>query len=143
MQRLILPERPDWQAKADSLGFTWHHTSGDPYWSDNVAYALTLQEVEEGIEAPTAELHQMCLDLVDEAVKSERLMGLLDIPEKLRDYVADSWKRGDPSLYGRFDFGRGGRVDRCRCGRSPASGRAIERGQWRKWRYRLRIRHQR
>lgn len=104
MQRLILPERPDWQAKADSLGFTWHHTSGDPYWSDNVAYALTLQEVEEGIEAPTAELHQMCLDLVDEAVKSERLMGLLDIPEKLRDYVADSWKRGDPSLYGRFDF---------------------------------------
>eukprot|EP01036_Dinobryon_divergens_P052417 gene52417-70098_t len=55
MQRLILPERPDWQAKADSLGFTWHHTSGDPYWSDNVAYGLTLKEVEEGIEAPTAE----------------------------------------------------------------------------------------
>jgi len=104
MQRLILPTRPDWQAKADSLGFTWHHTSGDPYWSDDVAYALTLQEVEEGIEAPTAELHQMCLDLVDEAVKSERLMTQLDIPEKLRDYVADSWKRGDPSLYGRFDF---------------------------------------
>ena len=104
MQRLILPARPDWQAKADSLGFTWHHTSGEPYWSDDVAYALTLQEVEEGIEAPTAELHQMCLDLVDEAVKSERLMTQLDIPEKLRDYVADSWKRGDPSLYGRFDF---------------------------------------
>ena len=109
MQRLILPERPDWQAKADSLGFTWHHTSGDPYWSDNVAYALTLQEVEEGIEAPTAELHQMCLDLVDEAVKSERLMAQLDIPEKLRDYVADSWKRGDPSLYGRFDFAYDGK----------------------------------
>ena len=103
MQRLILPDR-DWQSKADSLGFTWHHTSGEPYWSDNVAYALTLQEVEEGIENPTAELHQMCLDLVDEAVKSERLMTQLDIPEKLRDYVADSWKRGDPSLYGRFDF---------------------------------------
>ena len=109
MQRLILPERPDWQAKADSLGFTWHHTSGDPYWSDNVAYGLTLQEVEEGIEAPTAELHQMCLDLVDEAVKSERLMAQLDIPEKLRDYVADSWKRGDPSLYGRFDFAYDGK----------------------------------
>jgi len=109
MQRLILPERPDWQAKADSLGFTWHHTSGDPYWSDDVAYALTLQEVEEGIEAPTAELHQMCLDLVDEAVKSERLMTQLEIPEKLRDYVADGWKRGDPSLYGRFDFAYDGK----------------------------------
>lgn len=104
MQRLILPERPDWQARADSLGFTWHHESGSAYWEEGAAYALTLQEVEEGIEAPTAELHQMCLDLVDEAVKSERLMAELDIPEKLRDYVADSWTRGDPSLYGRFDF---------------------------------------
>lgn len=104
MQRLILPERPDWQAKADGLGFTWHHDSGEPYWDDAAAYAFTLAEVEEGIEAPTAEVHQMCLDLVDEAVKSERLMEQLDIPERLRDYVADSWKRGDPSLYGRFDF---------------------------------------
>ena len=76
-----------------------------PTGTDDVAYALTLDgQVEEGIETPTAELHQMCLDLVDEAVKSERLMTQLDIPEKLRDYVADSWKRGDPSLYGRFDF---------------------------------------
>ena len=31
-------------------------------------------------------------------------MEQLDIPEAMRDYVADSWKRGDPSLYGRFDF---------------------------------------
>ncbi len=104
MQRLTLPERPDWHTKADDLGFTWHHTSGDAYWDETSAYALTLAEVEDGIEAPTAELHQMCLDLVDEAVKSERLMTQLDIPEKLRDYVSDSWKRGDPSLYGRFDF---------------------------------------
>jgi glutathionylspermidine synthase len=104
MQRLILPERPDWQTKAEAVGFTWHHVSGEPYWTDDVAYALTLEQVEEGIENPTAQLHQMCLDLVDEAVKSERLMTQLDIPERLRDYVADSWKRGDPSLYGRFDF---------------------------------------
>jgi len=104
MQRLILSERPDWQAEAESLGFTWHHESGQPYWEEGAAYTLSLAEVEEGIEAPTAELHRMCLDLVDETVKSERLMEQLDIPERLRDYVADSWKRGDPSLYGRFDF---------------------------------------
>ncbi len=109
MQRLILPERPDWQARADGLGFTWHHDSGSAYWEEGAAYALTLQQVEEGIETPTAELHQMCLDLVDEAVKSERLMAELDIPETLRDYVADSWKRGEPSLYGRFDFAYDGK----------------------------------
>ncbi|MBU1345808.1 MAG: glutathionylspermidine synthase family protein [Alphaproteobacteria bacterium] len=104
MQRITLPERPDWQARAEALGFTWHHDSGQPYWDETAAYALTLAEVEDGIEGPTAELHQMGLDLVDEAVKSERLMEQLDIPERLRDYVADSWKRGEPSLYGRFDF---------------------------------------
>jgi glutathionylspermidine synthase len=46
----------------------------------------------------------MCLDLVDEAVQSERLMTQLEIPEAMRDYVAESWKRNEPSLYGRFDF---------------------------------------
>ena len=104
MHRITLPPRPDWQAKAESLGFTWHHDSGQPYWDETAAYALTLAEIEDGIETPTADLHQMCLHLVDEAVKSERLMEQLDIPERLRDYVADSWKRGEPSLYGRFDF---------------------------------------
>ena len=104
MERLSLVPRPDWQARAEAVGFTWHHDSGERYWDESAAYALSLSEVEEGLEAPTAELHQMCLDLVDEASGSERLMTLLEIPEASRDYVADSWKRGEPSLYGRFDF---------------------------------------
>jgi len=104
MHRIPLDPRPDWQARAESLGFTWNHDSGERYWDESAAYAFTLDQIEQGLEAPTAELHQMCLSLVDDAVQSERLMGLLDIPEPMRDYVADSWKRGDPSLYGRFDF---------------------------------------
>ena len=104
MQRLKFDPRPDWQAKADSLGFTWHHVSGEQYWDETAAYAFSMQQIEDDIEAPTEELHALCLDLVDEAVKSERLMTALDIPEAMRDYVADSWKRGEPSLYGRFDF---------------------------------------
>ena len=104
MQRINLAPRPDWQAKAEAVGFTWHHVSGDLYWDETAAYEFSMAEIEEGIEAPTAELHSMCLDLVDEAVQSERLMTQLDIPEAMRDYVADSWKRNEPSLYGRFDF---------------------------------------
>ena len=104
MERVPFDPRPDWQAKADSLGFTWHHVSGDQYWDETAAYAFSMQQIEDDIEAPTEELHAMCLDLVDEAVKSERLMIALDIPEPMRDYVADSWQRGEPSLYGRFDF---------------------------------------
>jgi glutathionylspermidine synthase len=104
MERLRLTPRPDWEARAGAVGFTWHHDSGERYWDESAAYALSLTEVEEGLEAPTAELHQMCLDLVDEAAGSERLMTLLEIPEASRDYVADSWARREPSLYGRFDF---------------------------------------
>lgn len=104
MQRIKLDPRPDWQAKAEAVGFTWHHDSGQTYWDEAAAYEFSLAEIEDGIEAPTAELHAMCLDLVDEAVKSERLMTQLDIPDAMRDYVADSWKRNEPSLYGRFDF---------------------------------------
>lgn len=104
MQRIPLDPRPDWQARADAVGFTWSHESGERYWDESAAYAFTLDQIEQDLEAPTEELHQMCLDLVDEAVQSERLMGLLEIPEPMRDYVADSWKRNEPSLYGRFDF---------------------------------------
>jgi len=109
MERLRLTPRANWQARAEDVGFTWHHDNGQPYWDESAAYAFTLAEVEEGVEAPTAELHQMCLDLVDEATRSEELMALLDIPGPARDYVADSWRRGEPSLYGRFDFAFDGR----------------------------------
>jgi glutathionylspermidine synthase len=109
MERLSLVPRADWQARAEAVGFTWHHDSGERYWDESAAYALSLTEVEDGLEAPTAELHQMCLDLVDEASGSERLMELLEIPEESRDYVADSWSRREPSLYGRFDFAYDGK----------------------------------
>lgn len=46
----------------------------------------------------------MCLDLVDNVVRSEHLMERLAIPAAFRDFVAGSWRRGDPHLYGRMDF---------------------------------------
>lgn len=104
MERITLDPRPDWKATAEDLGFTWHHVSGEVYWDETAAYAFTLEEIERGIEAPTAELQDLCLALVDEVVQSERLMEQLEIPEPMRDYVADSWRRNDPSLYGRFDL---------------------------------------
>ena len=104
MRRIRIAERPGWDAKAEALGFTWRHLDGARYWDERAYYAFTLAEIEEGIEAPAAELHALCLDLVDEVVKSEELMARLAIPEASRDDVAESWARRDPSLYGRFDF---------------------------------------
>jgi glutathionylspermidine synthase len=104
VKRIETPERPDWKEKADRLGFTYHHMDGRRYWDERAYYAFTLEEIEAGIEAPAAEIHAMCLDLVDEVVKSEALMARLAIPETSRDDVAESWAAKAPSLYGRFDF---------------------------------------
>lgn len=104
MKRIATTERPGWDAKAEALGFTWRHLDGARYWDERAYYEFTLAEVEDGIEEPARELHAMCLDLVDEVVKSEDLMAKLAIPEASRDDVADSWARKAPSLYGRFDF---------------------------------------
>jgi len=104
VKRIKTDERPGWDEKAEALGFTWRHLDGARYWDERAYYAFTLDEVERDIEAPAAELHAMCLELVDEVVKSEALMARLAIPEASRNDVADSWARKDPSLYGRFDF---------------------------------------
>ncbi|MGV3576304.1 MAG: glutathionylspermidine synthase family protein [Devosia sp.] len=104
MKRTTCPERPGWRDKAREVGFGFHEMYGEPYWLDDVAYTFTLQEIEEQIEEPSQELHEMCMDLVGDIVGSEEALDQLAIPEELRDLVRDSWERGDRHLYGRFDL---------------------------------------
>src|SRR5881392_92216 len=104
MQRIACEERADWQATAEKAGFAFHTNEGARYWDERAYYAFTLREIEEDIEAPTAELDQMCRELVARAVDDERMLRLLRIPERFWTFIAASWKRGDKSLYGRFDF---------------------------------------
>lgn len=104
MKRITYPERPGWRDKAREVGFGFHEMYGEPYWLDGVAYAFTLKEIEEQIEAPSQELHEMCMDLVGDIVSNEEALDQLAIPEELRDLVRNSWERGDRHLYGRFDL---------------------------------------
>ena len=104
MRRLTLPERPGWQARADAVGFLHHHVSGAPYWTDEVAYAFTLAEIEEGLEAPCAALHAMCLEVVEHAVATPSVLRNLAIPDRFHDWIEESWRARDPHLYGRFDL---------------------------------------
>jgi len=104
MRRLILPERPDWRDKARAVGFGFHEMYGEPYWLDGAAYAFSLAEIEDRIEAPTEVLHELCMDLVAEVVESERELRRLGIPEAHFDLVRNSWRGGDRHLYGRFDL---------------------------------------
>jgi glutathionylspermidine synthase len=104
MQRIACDERADWRDKAAQAGFIFHTIDGERYWDERAYYAFTLEQIERDIEAPTAELDRMCGELVARAVDDERMLKALRIPERFWTFVAASWKRGDKSLYGRFDL---------------------------------------
>ncbi|MFL0357126.1 glutathionylspermidine synthase family protein [Erythrobacter sp. GH1-10] len=104
MLRRSVSERPDWQAIAEANGFIFHHVDGEIYWDERACWQFTLREIEDEIEDPTTELYAMCLQLVDEACGSQEVMERLAIPQPMWDVIAHSWRGGEASLYGRFDF---------------------------------------
>jgi glutathionylspermidine synthase len=104
MQRISCDERADWRETAERVGFRFHTIDGEPYWDERAYYAFTLNEIERDIEAATAELDRMCGELVARAVADERILRALRIPERFWNWIAASFKRGDASLYGRFDL---------------------------------------
>ncbi|MEM7665701.1 MAG: glutathionylspermidine synthase family protein [Pseudomonadota bacterium] len=108
MQRITVKPRENWQAIAEENGFLFHHVDGEIYWDESACWQFTLREVEDEIEDPTTELYAMCLSLVDDACASQEIMETLAIPEYAWDMIADSWRGGDMSLYGRFDFAYAG-----------------------------------
>lgn len=109
MRRQSFTPRPDWHAKAAELGFTFHTPDGVPYWDESAAFIFTLREIEEDIEAPAAELEEICLAFVGEAVTSEEMLTSLAIPRAFWGAIYESWQRGDRNLYGRFDFAYDGK----------------------------------
>ncbi|KLB04057.1 glutathionylspermidine synthase family protein, partial [Xanthomonas hortorum] len=108
MQRIAIAERADWREQAESLGFHFHTIDGEPYWDESAYYAFSLRQIEDDIEAPTQDLHDMAMQLVDEVVGSEQLMTQLAIPPFYWDWIANSWKDRDPHLYGRMDLAYAG-----------------------------------
>lgn len=108
MKRIKSLPRDNWQGIAESLGFSFHSIGGAPYWDETAYYQFTLQQIEQDLEKPTEELHEMCMSLVVDAVKDELLLKRLSIPEDYWQYIADTWKNGSPHLYGRMDFSYNG-----------------------------------
>ncbi len=104
MDRIRLPERPDWRAEAEKLGFTFADMHGEPYWDETSAYSFTLTEIEDRIEDPSTELHAMCREAVAAILADEALMARMGVPPARWDLVAESWRSGAGELYGRFDL---------------------------------------
>lgn len=108
MKRIDIDPRPGWQAFAENLGFNFHTIDGEPYWDESAYYQFTLQQIEQDLEEPTEELHQMALDLVPDILADEQKLQQLAIPEAFWQKIADSWQQGEPHLYGRMDFSYNG-----------------------------------
>lgn len=108
MKRVAIQERADWRQTAESLGFLFHTIDGEPYWDESAYYQFSLAQIENDLEDPTAELHGMCMDLVEQVVQSEQLLSRLSIPPAYYDLIRTSWREGHPHLYGRMDFSYSG-----------------------------------
>ncbi len=104
MQRHAIQPRQNLDARARETGFEFATIDGTVYWDERAYYAFTLEQIETQLEAPSAELSAMCLELVDRAIRDERILTRLSIPESVWNLIAESWRRGDPSLYGRYDL---------------------------------------
>lgn len=109
MKRVNSSPRPGWKAFAESVGFNFHTFDDEPYWDESAYYQFSLAQIEQDLEDPTEQLHQMALDLVDDIVSSEEKLTQLAIPEPFWDAVLASWRAKEPHLYGRMDFSYNGK----------------------------------
>ncbi len=105
MRRVVGAPRPTLDKIIEASGFSFaEDEDGTPYWDESVYYAFTIEEIETGLEDPTNEISALCVELVETALANEEIFAKLCLPLRLQDIARESWKRGDHTLYGRFDF---------------------------------------
>lgn len=104
MQRIAMAERPNWRESAAEFGFDYAHPDGQRYWDERAAYTFTLRQIEDDLEVATSEMVGLCGEFVGKVIRDEAYLKRLQIPETHWEWIAESWDRSDPSLYGRFDF---------------------------------------
>ena len=102
MRRMAMTPRPDWARRCEDVGLSFHTVDGERYWDERAAYEFTLAQVER-LESVVEDLHALCLDLVDWIVREGRYEPFA-LGDDAKGLIEASWKRRDPSLYGRFDF---------------------------------------
>ena len=104
MQRIRVEPRPNLAERARETGFELVTIDGQIYWDERAYYGFSLSQIEDDIEAPTRELAAMCVELAGRVVADQRMLERLAIPPHAWELIADSWRRRDPTLYGRFDL---------------------------------------
>jgi glutathionylspermidine synthase len=104
MKRVSIQRRRNEKDRAKELGFDFHSIDGEVYWDESAYYALSMYEIDYDLETVTDELYRLCVDLAGKIISDERLLSRLKIPPHAWDLIKESWRKSEPSLYGRFDF---------------------------------------
>lgn len=94
--------RHNWQERVEQAGLTWHSADGQPYWAEGRHVSLSLAAAEV-LEDAANELHQLSLQAC-ETIIANAWWDRLSIPAAAIPLIEESWRAGDPSLYGRFDL---------------------------------------
>ncbi|WP_431956578.1 glutathionylspermidine synthase family protein [Nocardia lijiangensis] len=108
MRRVRGTPRQDWQRIIEGQGLVYGAPGRDasglprPYWDESVHYEFDMAEIL-ALEADVELLHSMCLNAVEHVVLTERFRDF-GLPEWSWEPIAESWRRSDPHVYGRFDL---------------------------------------
>ncbi len=107
MERVAGTPRDNWESIIEAQGLAYHRSAhpvhlSRPYWDESVHYVFSMEEVLD-LENQVEELHRMCLAAVEHVVTEGRFADFA-IPEWAVPAVADSWRRRDPHVFGRFDL---------------------------------------
>ena len=104
MQRVLVTPRPNLDQRIKESAFDFASTRGQVYWDESAYYRFSSHQIKNDLEAASGELAALCLDFVGFAVRDEEILSRMGIPPEMCDLIAESWRKSDPSLYGRFDL---------------------------------------
>ena len=102
MRRIVVEPRSDWRERARTLDFAFAEIAGETYWDETAYWRFTSEQVDI-LDDATAELHRLCLEAAEYAVRHAR-WETLGIPQSVWPLVVRSWETREPSLYGRMDL---------------------------------------
>ena len=104
MQRVLVTPRPNLDQRIKESAFDFASTRGQVYWDESAYYRFSSHQIKNDLEAASGELAALCLDFVGFAVRDEEILSRMGIPPEMCDLIAESWRKSDSSLYGRFDL---------------------------------------
>lgn len=100
-------KRENYKDQLNAIGFNYHDLPSGPeqadYYQEGVVYALSEKEVDI-IQEGSQELHNMTIEMCSEMIRRGDYPEYFALDQLSIPLIEQSWKRNDPSLYGRFDL---------------------------------------